>query len=130
MEASYLKRYPLSHLVIALVTILSLAPFPEMPNLPDIKLLDKWVHFVMYGGMCLVIWWEYWRQHEKINWQHAAVGAIVLPAIMGGVLELMQAYLTTCRSGDWLDFVANCIGVALGAVAGYYLQFLYGFARK
>lgn len=130
MEASYLKRYPLSHLVIALVTILSLAPFPEMPNLPDIKLLDKWVHFVMYGGMCLVIWWEYWRQHEKINWQHAAVGAIVLPAIMGGVLELMQAYLTTCRSGDWLDFVANCIGVALGAVAGYHLQFLYGFARK
>ena len=121
MEAPYLKRYPLSHLVIATVIILSLAPIPEMPKLPDIKLLDKWVHFVMYGGTCCVIWWEYWRQHKKIDWQHVTVGAIVLPVLMGGTLELMQKYLTTCRSGDWLDFVANCIGVGLGALIGYFI---------
>ena len=121
MEAPYLKRYPLSHLVIATVIILSLAPIPEMPKLPDIKLLDKWVHFVMYGGTCCVIWWEYWRQHKKIDWQHVTVGAIVLPVLMGGMLELMQKYLTTCRSGDWLDFVANCIGVGLGALIGYFI---------
>ena len=55
MKESYLKRYPLSHFVIAVVIILSLAPIPEMPRLPDINLLDKWAHFVMYGGLCLVI---------------------------------------------------------------------------
>ncbi|MBQ8051956.1 MAG: VanZ family protein [Bacteroidaceae bacterium] len=119
MKASYLKRYPLSHFVAAVVIILSLAPIPEMPQLADIGLLDKWVHFVMYGGLCLVIWWEYWRQHKTIDWLHAAIGAIVLPALLGGLLELGQAYLTTVRSGDWLDFVANCIGVLLGALVGY-----------
>ena len=119
MKVAYLKRYPLSHVAIASITILSLAPFPEMPELADIILLDKWVHFVMYGGMCCIIWGEYWHQHKKVNWQHVAIGAIILPALMGGVLELMQAYLTTCRSGDWLDFVANCVGVLLGAIIGY-----------
>ena len=119
MKDSYLKRYPLSHLTIATVIILSLAPFQEMPDLANIRLLDKWVHFVMYGGTCLVIWWEYWQQHKTINWQHAAIGAIVLPVLMGGMLELAQKYLTTYRSGDWLDFVANTIGVGLGALVGY-----------
>ena len=107
--------------MIAVVIILSLAPFPEMPNLPDINLLDKWVHFVMYGGTCLVIWWEYWNQHTKIDWQHAAIGAILLPICMGCILELMQEHLTTCRSGDWLDAVANAIGVLLGALVGYFV---------
>ena len=120
MKEPYLKRYPWSHFVIALVIILSLAPFREMPEMP-VRLMDKWVHFVMYGGTCLVIWWEYWQQHTKIDWQHAAIGAIVLPICMGCILELMQEYMTTSRSGDWLDAVANTIGVLLGAVVGYYV---------
>ena len=41
---------------------------------------------------------------------------------MGGILELMQAYLTTCRSGEWLDFVANTIGVCLGTVLGLLMK--------
>ena len=121
MKESYLKRYPLSHFVIAVVIILSLAPIPEMPRLPNINLLDKWAHFVMYGGMCLVIWWEYWRQHRQIDWQHATIGAILLPIILGILLELDQTYLTSCRTGDWLDAVANAIGVILGAVLGYFI---------
>lgn len=119
MKDSYLKRYPLSHLIIAVVIILSLAPIPEMPSLPGIKLMDKWVHFIMYGSICLVIWWEYVHRHKRVDWQRASIGAIVLPILLGGGLELAQAYLTTCRSGEWLDFVADSIGVGLGALIGY-----------
>jgi len=119
MKASYLKRYPLSHLVTAAIIVLSLAPIPEMPQLPDVKLLDKWVHFVMYGGLCLIIWWEYLRQHCTTNWKRAAIGAIVLPIVLGGLLELGQAYLTTCRSGEWMDFVADSVGVLLAIVVAY-----------
>ena len=38
---------------------------------------------------------------------------------MGILIELAQAYLTTCRSGDWFDAVCNSIGVLLGSLAGY-----------
>ena len=113
MKESYLKRYPLSHFVIAVVIILSLAPIPEMPRLPDINLLDKWAHFVMYGGLCLVIWWEYWRQHRQINWQHATIGAILLPIILGILMELglarccCQCYRSCPWSSDWLLYFAQ-----------------------
>ena len=43
---------------------------------------------------------------------------------MGGLLELLQAYATTTRNGDWLDFAANSLGVTLGAVFGMILLFL------
>lgn len=115
MKASYLKRYPLSHAVIAIVIVLSLAPIPEVPHLPNISLLDKWVHFVMYGGVGSVIGWEYLRQHSIVSRKRLAIGVVLLPAALGGLLELAQKYLTTCRSGEWLDFVANCIGALTAA---------------
>jgi VanZ family protein len=34
--------------------------------------------------------------------------------LLGGLMELVQAYLTTCRSGDWIDFEADAIGAVLG----------------
>lgn len=130
MKASYLKRYPLSHFVIAIVIILSLAPFPEMPHLPDVKLLDKWVHFLMYGGLCLVIWWEYLRHHATINWKRIAIGAVLLPTLLGGLLELAQAYLTTCRSGEWLDFVADGVGTIMAIPLGWIMSKIHIRSRK
>ena len=51
MKAFYLKRYPLSHAIISIIIVLSLARIPEVPQLKGINLLDKWAHMVMYGGL-------------------------------------------------------------------------------
>lgn len=121
MKATYPKRYPLSNVVATAIVILSLIPIPEVPQLENISLLDKWVHMVMYGGLCVVIWWEYLRQHRSIHWRRALVGAVFLPVALGGGLELAQKYLTTCRSGEWLDFLANSVGVVLAALVAVIL---------
>ena len=121
MKATYPKRYPLSNVVATAIVILSLIPIPEVPQLENISLLDKWVHMVMYGGLCMVIWWEYLRQHRSIHWHRALVGAVLLPVALGGGLELAQKYLTTCRSGEWLDFLANSVGVVLAALVAVIL---------
>ncbi len=125
MKASYLKRYPLTHLTAAAIIILSLAPLPEVPQLKNLTLADKWAHFIMYGGLCLVIWGEYLRQHSKRSALRLLVGAVILPAAMSGILELMQEHCTTVRNGDWLDFVANCIGVLLAAAIGLMVSRVY-----
>lgn len=121
MKATYPKRYPLSNVVATAIVILSLIPIPEVPQLENISLLDKWVHMVMYGGLCVIIWWEYLRQHRSIHWRRALVGAVLLPVALGGGLELAQKYLTTCRSGEWLDFMANSVGVVLAALVAVIL---------
>ena len=116
----YLKKYPLTWLVTAVILYLSFykPPQTEMENIPGI---DKLVHICMYGGLCLFIWIEYLRIHQTINRHKMLIGGIILPIIFSGIIELIQNYCTEHRGGDWLDWVANTSGVLLAALAGNYI---------
>ncbi len=115
----YAKKYPFSTCCLALVWVLSLVPFfPETP-LDDVAFIDKWTHLVMYGGTCAVIWFEYWRQHLRFDYEKLFFWACLMPIAMSGVLELLQEYATTTRNGDWFDLAANAAGVILVALIGF-----------
>jgi len=118
----YLHRYPLACFLAVAIVLLSLLPMPEIRMAEDVPLADKWTHMVMYGVLTLAIWYDYRRSHRKRNAWKLLLFAFLAPIAMGGVLELMQAYLTTCRSGEWLDFVANTIGVCLGTILGLLIK--------
>ena len=114
----YIKRYPLSLLCIVLIWYLCIWFLPPELPLKDVKFIDKWTHFVMYGGTCSVIWYEYLRSHSRINSLRLFLLAWLAPVLMSGVIELVQAYCTTNRAGEWLDFAANTTGCSLGAIIG------------
>ena len=118
MLHKYLRRYPLALLVTVVIVLLSLLPIPEMKRMEGIPLIDKWTHMLMYGVLTLVIWLEYRRSHQRWTTWKLLFFAFLAPIALGGALELVQAYLTTCRSGEWLDFAANSIGVCLGSALG------------
>lgn len=122
MVTNCIKTYPFSLLIVLAVIALSVMPFPEIKMAEDIPFVDKWVHFVMYGGVAFVIWIEMARREKKKNnhktHMQSLVWGLFFPAILGGVLELIQEYLTTTRSGEWLDFLADSIGAVLGALVG------------
>ena len=123
----FVRIYPLSLLCILLIGVLSLTPFfPETP-LDDVAFIDKYTHFIMYGGTCAVIWWEHLRHSKKEarrpNLRALAV-AMLCMVLLGGLMELLQAYATTTRSGEWLDFWADSIGVLLGTVAGMLMRLI------
>ena len=112
----FLKRYPVSLLVIAAVVYLSFfrPPSTELDGIPNI---DKVVHVCMYFGMSGMLWLEFLRAHRRDHtplW-HAWVGAFLCPVLFSGVVELLQAYCTTYRGGDWLDFAANATGAVLAS---------------
>ena len=113
-----LKHYPLTLLCIALVWYLSL--FIVMPEMPmgDVPFIDKWEHLVMYGGTCTVMWIEYIRCHDRLNFWKLFLLAWLGPILMSGLLELLQKYCTTTRQGEWLDFLANSTGVTLAVGIG------------
>ncbi len=138
----FLTHYPLSCTCIVVIWVVCMVPIPETP-LSDVAMIDKWTHFVMYGGLCTVLWGEYGRNVARrysdskvgpgiqggIKWQKALTGAFLCPAVMGGLIEICQATLTGGnRSGDVLDFVANSIGCCLGAVIG--IPLALAFARR
>ena len=114
----YIKRYPLSLLCIAAIWYLCIWFMPPKTPLNDVRFIDKWTHFVMYGGTCSVIWWEYLRCHPRVNALKLFLLAVMAPVAMSGVIELLQAYCTTNRAGEWLDFAANTTGCILSAIVG------------
>ena len=154
-----IRNYPLSSLLIVAIWVVCLIPVPETP-LNDVNLIDKWTHFVMYGSLTSVIWFEYIRRKKRQpsttpnhgpspveveggkvsisnqdsfsekgvtsslplhgegmpveqEFGHLLIGGILCPIIMGGLIELAQAYLTTCRSGDIYDFFCNSLSWSL-----------------
>jgi VanZ family protein len=121
------KKYPFSICCIVLIWILSFLPFPEMEPLEDVPFVDKWTHVVMYGGTCGVLWTEYIRSHRVLDGEKLMFYAWLLPIVMSAVIELLQAYCTTYRGGEWLDLAANSTGVSLAVVYGL---FFYYFTKK
>lgn len=114
----YIKQQPLSCLLIAMIWVLCMMPVPETP-LNDVRFIDKWTHLAMYGTLVLVIMTEYGRKKKSIQLRRLLMGGLLAPIMMGGLVELAQAYLTNgVRSGDWLDFAANSTGALLGALIG------------
>lgn len=128
----YFRRYPITFLLAFAIVLLSLLPVPDVRMTVEVPLMDKWAHMVMYGVLTLVIWLEYIKAHRQMRGRRLLLLAFLAPIAMGGALELMQAYLTTCRSGEWLDFVANSIGAVVGAGCGLLASRLWerSFSRQ
>lgn len=119
MERKSIRKYPLSLFTACVIICLSLLPIPEIPQAEDVPFIDKWTHMVMYGSFCLIIWFEYLRNHKTINTVRITLFGYLFPIIMSGLLELAQEYLTTCRSGEWLDLLANSTGATIAYLIGW-----------
>ena len=120
------RTYPVALLCFLLIWYLSFFT-PPKTELDDVAFIDKWVHVVMYGGSCLVLWIEHLRHHhltkQPLCRQRLLLWAWVAPILMSGLIELLQAYCTGGRrSGDWLDFAANAVGVTGAALVGWLLR--------
>jgi len=115
---NHIKKYPLASLLLLVIIFLSLYPFQEIRFMEGVPLADKWTHMVMYGGFCLVLWAEYLWRHEEIHWGKVFCWAVLAPIAFSGLMELCQAYLTTSRSGEWMDLLANTIGIVAATLIG------------
>ena len=116
---SFIRKYPLSLLVIAAILFLSLFN-PPKTKLDPITGIDKVVHVCMYLGLELIIWIEYLRHHNNLNWVKILFLGILFPIALGGLMEIAQMKLTQGRSAEWTDFLADSVGVLIGAVVGYF----------
>lgn len=79
----YLKKYPISLTIIAVVIYLS---FFKPPSLEVGKIvgIDKVAHLCMYAGLSGMLWIEFLRNHCKYDdvlW-HAWIGAVLCPEFL------------------------------------------------
>lgn len=140
---AYFKRHIFSLLTLLFIAVLSLMPAQEFPQ-TNVQFADKWVHWVMYAFLTLVMGIEcilrseYIKRrlstHSKVEYPCKSKGKVLwqlllialFSSLFGGLMELGQAYLTTSRHGDWLDVWAN----SFGALCGLLCLGIYTFSGK
>lgn len=94
----------------ALIAYLSLAPADGMP---EVRWSDKVNHFIAYLALSVPLAIAIGRK----NW----IVAIALAAGYGAMMELAQGSLTTMRTPDLFDGIANTLGACTGVAIGYML---------
>ena len=112
---NYLKKYPLSIIIVGIILFLSFFNPPETP-LNKVNNIDKVLHFIMYFGFCTVLWFEYFRSHVQADPKRLIPWAIIAPIIFSGLIEIGQQTLTPTRAADWYDFLFNSLGCLSAAL--------------
>lgn len=100
----------LAVMAIALIWVGSLWPADELRQLSLPHLNDKLGHFIGYLTVALLL---------ALGWRQTPVWLLWLVAtVSGGLAELAQGMLTTSRSMEWLDLLANSVGALVGVLLG------------
>ena len=98
-----------SIVVLSAIAYISLLREPSI-SLPYVIGMDKWIHAIMYLVLTLTLLWDS-QQSPKLWW---IVG--VFSAIFGGFIEVLQEQFFYPRTGDWMDWLADCIGVIVAII--------------
>ncbi|MCL1932858.1 MAG: VanZ family protein [Candidatus Azobacteroides sp.] len=110
----FLKKYWLSVLFLLIIFILCFINTADLPAPPTLN-FDKVVHTILFLGLAGVIFFDntgYLR--IPISKARVFLSSFLFPVAIGGLIEILQSYLTTTRSGDWFDFLFDGIGAFFG----------------
>lgn len=79
-------------------------------NIPN---LDKFVHAFFYFVFTILWFLFFKKQVKKKNQFKFLVVAVCFSLLFGIGIEILQDKLTTTRSGDYFDVLANLIGTII-----------------
>ena len=106
-----------SILVLGAIAYVSLLREPNVA-LPPIEGIDKWIHGSMYLLLIVILLWDSKKVkvHKSVGAQRWKIRFIIVffAAIYGGFIEVLQEHFFYPRTGDLLDWLADCIGVVVG----------------
>lgn len=113
----YIRKYWKSLLVVAVILYLSLMRQPSNEKLVLFEGIDKVVHFLMYFGLSSMLWIDHLVKYKGgYKPLHLLIGAVLMPVLLGGSMEIAQGLLTDDRSCDIMDFIANTCGVVFASI--------------
>lgn len=115
------RSYSLAITWSALILYLTLKEPGSIESAFDLfKGFDKLAHF---GVFCILSFLSCWGTH---HYKKIDISVVVLGMILfGAAIELLQSYIYTYRSGDWIDFLADVLGIGFGWIIFHYYQKFY-----
>ena len=113
---SFIREFYRTIIVLILIFYLSTVSGEEVNKVSWISLpyVDKIGHLLMYLTLSITFTYEIVRKKHKIPVRKTLIIIVLFAIMYGGVMELIQEFLITTRSGDWIDFGFNVAGASLG----------------
>jgi len=99
-------------LVIIALSLVNTAKLPE----PGIKVSDKILHSTAYMGL-MWSWLLVFRNKKSLKNLFIIFSVLV---VFGMLLEVLQETLTTYRTADWRDVIANSFGLLIGIISFHF----------
>ena len=119
-----LKKFCFSILFCLLILVACLMNLSPLPSDPMTN-FDKLVHCAMFFCLSGLVYFENTnRLKQSVKLRRIFWGTLVFPILFGGIIELIQNYLSVYRTGDWLDFLWNSIGATLAFGLALYINSL------
>ncbi|MGA1977008.1 MAG: VanZ family protein [Bacteroidales bacterium] len=117
-----LKKNILTILTSLIIAFLSLASADTFNKIPIVHFrgIDKVVHFCMYAFFTAVILFD---NRKSLNSYNRALLLSLVPFFFGALMELLQSWLTTTRTGSFFDLLFNVFGIL-------FILLIYLFIRK
>ena len=107
-----LKKFFPTISIVVIILCLSLMRVSPRSDMPEVPFGDKIVHIIMYMGLMLVFYFDVYRQNlPKSSFRRSLLYGLFAFGVFGGIVELLQMYCTTFRSGDWWDWVAGSVNM-------------------
>jgi VanZ family protein len=108
------KTYIPASLWFLLILVGSLIP---SNNIPDIQFSDKLIHVIFYAIFAFLLFLAVDQQNKKTNTLVSRWKSVLLIGVSAGaVVELIQMSFTESRSGEWLDVIANILGMLIALI--------------
>ena len=110
---NFFRTYYKSILVLFIILFMSIASGQkiERVNWINIPHFDKIVHLLIYMIFSLVLAYDIQKSNANISLRRTILIVLFSVMLYGGIMELIQEYLIKTRSGDWLDFASDTIGI-------------------
>ena len=112
----YVFQYKFSILLAIVIALLSLTPANRFPvdSIWDIPYIDKIVHILMYASLGFVALME-----SRCSRKCRGLNLLILLAILlaSAIIEVLQATVVLSRGAEWIDLLANFLGLMAGYLA-------------
>ena len=95
-----------------MVTVALLWPAPDLPQ-TDVPMADKWAHFLVFSVLFYL-----WAQALSVKNQirRLSVKLVIALIFYGTIIEVIQDSWSISRTGDFMDVLANTIGILMGLI--------------
>ena len=96
-------KYWKSIILTGIILYLSFAPPSDFKGIPTFENEDKLVHLLMYLALSGLLIVDYTYNSYKKTELKLKLLCLVFPAVLGGIIEVLQPILAAPRTASWFD---------------------------